>query len=104
MDVTSPSIIAGTKSAGILAAGSNPGNTDSNACPGYTGTLGDFSNTGFVDVQLQPSALEGGWLRTGEQFAVISIGLKAAMRKTNGYNSGIEDNYISSGAFYIERK
>ncbi len=104
VDITSPSIIAGTKSNGILAAGSNPGNTDSNACPGYTGTLGDFSNAGFVDVQLQPSATEGGWLRTGEQFAVISIGLSAAMRKTNGYNSGIEGNYISSAAFYIERK
>jgi hypothetical protein len=104
VDVTSPLSIAGTKSTGVLATGSNPGNTDAANCPGYTGTLADFGTTGYVNVTLQPSASEGGWLRAGEQFAVISIGLSAAMRKTNGYNTGIEGPYLSSTQFYIQLK
>lgn len=104
VDVTSPGIIAGTKSTGVLAAGSKATNNEAGNCPGYTGTIADFGTAGFVTMQLQPSVAEGGWLRPTEQFVVISLGLSAAMRKTNGYNTGIEGNYQSNHSFFIERK
>lgn len=104
VDVTSPLSIAGTKSAGVLAAGSNASNTDANNCPGFYGTLGDFGNSGFVTVTLQPSATEGGWLRSGEQFAVLSFGLDAAIRRTNGYNSGLGNPGAIGAAIYLQPK
>ena len=104
VDVSTPLSIAGTKSAGVLAAGSNPSNTDGNNCPGFYGTLGDFATTGFVTVTLQPSAAEGGWLRAGEQFAVLSFGLDAAIRRTNGYNSGIGNPGAIGRAIYLQPK
>jgi len=103
VDITAPPSIVGTIT-GTLASGSNAGNTDGNNCPGYTGTIADFGTSGFVNVTLQPSASEGGWLKTTEQFAVISIGLEGAMRRTNGYNTGIEGPYLSSAQFYLEHK
>lgn len=104
VDVSSPLSIAGTKSAGVLASGSNANNTDANNCPGYYGTLGDFGTNGFVTVTLQPSAAEGGWLRPGEQFAVLSFGLDAAIRRTNGYNSGIGNPGAHGAAIYLQPK
>lgn len=103
VDITSPLSIAGTVT-GTLATGSAAGNTDGANCPGYTGTIADFSTAALVDVILQPSASEGGWLKMTEQFAVISIGLEAAMRRTNGYNTGIEGPYLTSAQFYLEHK
>lgn len=103
VNVTTPLSIAGNKT-GLLKAGSNASNTDANGCPGYTGTLGDFGTTGFVTVQMQPSAAAGGWLQPTEEFAVVSFGLTANMRRTNGYNSGLEGTYHASSTFYIQRK
>lgn len=104
VDVTNPLSIAGTKSTGLLAAGSNSANTDANNCPGHYGTLGDFGTSGFVTVTLQPSAAEGGWLRAGEQFAVVSFGLNAAIRRTNGYNTGIGNPGAISASIYLQPK
>jgi hypothetical protein len=104
VNVNSPLSIAGTKSAGVLASGSNANNTDANSCPGYYGTLGDFGNSGFVTVTMQPSAAEGGWLRAGEQFAVLSFGLDAAIRRTNGYNAGVGNPGAISAAIYLQPK
>lgn len=103
VNVTTPLSIAGNKT-GLIKAGSNVSNTDANGCPGYTGTLGDFGTTGFVTVQMQPSAATGGWLQPNEEFAVVSFGLTANMRRTNGYNSGLEGTYQASSTFYIQRK
>ena len=103
VNVTTPLSMTGNKT-GLLKAGSNASNTDANGCPGYTGTLGDFGTTGFVTVQMQPSAAAGGWLQPNEEFAVVSFGLTANMRRTNGYNSGLEGTYQSSSTFYIQRK
>ncbi len=104
VDVTSPLSIAGTKSLGVLASGSNAANTDAGGCPGFFGTLGDFATAGFVTVQMQPSAAEGGWLRAGEQFAILSFGLDAAIRRTNGYNTGIGNPGAISTAIYLQPK
>ncbi len=104
IDVTAPLSIAGTKSVGILAAGSNAGNTDAAGCPGYYGTLGDFATSGFVTVTMQPSAAEGGWLRAGEQFAILSFGLDAAIRRTNGYNNGVGNPGAIGAAIYLQPK
>jgi len=110
VDITNPSVIAGTVTNGVLKNGANPSNTDgmilndSGGCPGYTGTLDDFGTGGLVTVTLQPSASMGGWLRVAEQFGVISIGLSASMRKTNGYNSGVDSPSPTGASFYIERK
>jgi hypothetical protein len=103
VNITSPLSIAGNKT-GLLDAGSNASNTDANGCPGYTGTLGKFGTADFVTVQMQPSVAAGGWLQAGEEFAVVSFGLTANMRRTNGYNSGLEGTYQASSAFYIQRK
>jgi hypothetical protein len=102
VNVTSPLSIAGNKT-GLIDAGSNAG-TDANGCPGYTGTLAKFGTTDFVTVQMQPSAAAGAWLKANEEFAVISFGLNANMRRTNGYNSGLEGTYQASSTFYIQRK
>lgn len=110
VDVTSPSVIAGTVTDGDLKTGSNPLNVDGmvpndfSGCPGYTGTLADFGTNGLVTVTLQPAATMGGWLRTGEQFGVISVSLSASVRKTNGYNSGVDSPLPTGTSFYIERK
>ena len=110
VDITAPSVIAGTVTNGILKSGSNPANTDGmvindlGGCPGYTGTLTDFGTGGLVTITLQPAASMGGWLRTAEQFGVISIGLSASVRKTNGYNSGVDSPSPTGTSFYIERK
>lgn len=110
VDITAPSSIVGTVTDGHLKTGTNPSNIDGMApnditgCPGYRGTLDDFGLTGPVTVTLQPAASMGGWLRVGELFGVISVGLSASMRKTNGYNSGIDSPYPTGTSFYIERK
>ncbi|XVJ66798.1 MAG: hypothetical protein HEQ40_11780 [Lacibacter sp.] len=101
--VTSPVAITGNKT-GTIKIGNNPGNTDVGGCPGYTGTRGDFGEPDFVTVEMQPSVAAGGWLQPAEEFAVISFNLTANMRRTNGYNSGLEGTYQGSSTFYIQRK
>jgi hypothetical protein len=110
VDITSPLIIAGTVTNGGLKNGSNPSNTDGmvlndgGGCPGYTGTLADFGTGGLVTVTIKPATSMGGWLRVAEQFGVFSIGLSASIRKTNGYNSGVDSPSPTGTSFYIERK
>ena len=65
-----------------------PRGSTHNTCSGYAGTLDDFGSSGLIDVELQPALSEGGWIRAGETFTVLSFGLTAQMRVTNGYNSG----------------
>ena len=74
-----------------------------NACPGYTGTLADFSVPGMIAVEIQPAASEGGWIKSSEYFTVLSFGLSASKRVTNGYNSGVSGPRLASGAIYLER-
>ncbi|MBX9785101.1 MAG: hypothetical protein K2X48_17580 [Chitinophagaceae bacterium] len=103
VNVTTPLSISGNKT-GLLKAGSNSANTDVGGCPGYTGTIADFGSTAFITVQMQPSVAAGGWLKAGEEFAVVSFSLTASMRRTNGYNSGLEGTYEAGTTFYIQRK
>lgn len=106
IEVLSPASLAGTVTNGILADGSKPGNTDAAtpACPGYYGTLEDFATPGFVDMIIQPAASEGGWMSSSEQYVVISGGLTAVKRQTNGYNTGNSGIYHQTFSFAIERK
>ena len=88
--------------ASTLAHGDASGNTH-NSCPGYTGTLADFATSGLVNIDIQPAMSEGGWIKPAEYFTVLSFGLTAAMRVTNGYNTGISGTYQSSASIYLER-
>ena len=85
-----------------LAHGDAAGNTH-NTCPGFTGTLADFADAGLINVDIQPAASEGGWIKAGEYFTVLSFGLSASMRVTNGYNSGSSGEYESSASLFMER-
>ena len=110
VDITAPLSIVGTVTDGDLKTGINAANidnmvlNDNSGCPGYRGTPDDFGTSGSVTVTLQPAATMGGWLRSGELFGVISIGLSVSIRKTNGYNSGIDAPTPAGTSFYIERK
>ncbi|MBM3785180.1 MAG: hypothetical protein FJW30_12520 [Acidobacteria bacterium] len=97
-----PSLPDTPAGAAVLAQGNAAANVH-NACPGYTGTLADFGTAGTVPVEIQPALSEGGWLRTGEEFVVMSFSLSARMRVTNGYNSGLSGEYRQDGALYLER-
>jgi len=102
LQVNQPASLPDTLSgASVLAGGSGTANTH-NACPGYTGTLADFLSSGMIPVAIQPAASEGGWIRSGEAFTVLSFSLTARMRITNGYNSGLSSEYRRDGSIYLE--
>jgi len=85
-----------------LASGDAAGNVHS-ACPGDTGTLQDFATLGLVNVDIQPALSEGGWIKPSESFTVLSFGLSANMRVTNGKNSGLSGLYLASASIFLER-
>jgi hypothetical protein len=85
-----------------LAHGSASANVH-DTCPGYAGTLTDFSSPGLIAVEIQPAVSEGGWIKSNETFTVLSFGLTASKRVTNGYNTGLEGPYTSSGSIFLER-
>jgi hypothetical protein len=93
-----PDTLAGVS---VLASGSGAANTH-NVCPGYEGTLADFAAPGLIAVDIQPALSEGGWIRSGEAFTVLSFSLTAQMRVTNGYNSGLSSVYQQDGSIYLE--
>ncbi|MDX2055508.1 MAG: hypothetical protein SFV15_24105 [Polyangiaceae bacterium] len=74
-----------------------------NACPGYTGTLAEFSDAGLITVDFQPAASEGGWVKSSEYFTVLSFTLTAYKRVTNGYNTGLSGQYWQGHSIYLER-
>jgi hypothetical protein len=85
-----------------LAHGDASGNVHP-VCTGYSGTLTDFSELGMVTVEFQPAATEGGWVKNGEYFTVLSFALSAYQRVTNGYNTGLSGQYYTSASIYLER-
>jgi hypothetical protein len=89
--------------ASTLAHGDAAGNTTLGACPGYGGTLSDFSDSGLIVVELQPALSEGGWIKSGESFTVLSFGLSAYKRVTNGYNTGLSGPFLASASIFMER-
>jgi len=74
-----------------------------NTCNGYTGTIQEFSDAGMINVEIQPAASEGGWIKTGEFFTSLSFYLRAYKRMTNGYNSGLSDDYEAHAQILMER-
>ncbi|HEY5810712.1 MAG TPA: hypothetical protein VIT67_22265, partial [Povalibacter sp.] len=86
-----------------LAQGSAAGNTQAAGCPGYTGTLNDFSDPGLITVEVQPAATEGGWIKAAEYFTVLSFGLSASKRVTNGYNTGLSSPGPLGTRIFMER-
>lgn len=91
-----------------FAVGGASGNTHDNSnpddsCPGFTGTTQVFSDSGMIDVEFQPAASEGGWIKPTETFTVISFTLTAYKRETNGYNTGVSDQYYRYASIYLER-
>ncbi len=84
------------------AIGSYPSNAQ-DACTGYTGSQEDFTNPGMIDVQIEPTASAGGWIKPGEYFTVYTFDLTATQRVTNGYNSGTSGTYPSSARIMMER-
>ena len=81
--------------------GSNP--SVPHVCVGYTGTQHDYTTSGPITAEIEPSATADGWLETGEYFAVYSFGLTASQRITNGYNNGVTGNYVTSSQIMMER-
>lgn len=94
--------------ANSLSKGDASGNIH-NSCNGYSGTLKDFSDAGLINVKFQPSASEGGWIKSGEYFTILAFSLTAYKRVTNGYNTGITDwccnngRCYASASIYLER-
>jgi len=86
----------------LLKHGDASGNVH-NSCPGYAGTLTDFSAAGLIAVEIQPDSTEGGWIKSTEYFTVLSFGLTAYKRVTNGYNTGLSGPYLASSSIYLER-
>ena len=82
--------------------GSNPANVH-HGCPGYTGTLDDYSNPGMVYVEIQPPAVSDGWIKAGEYFTRYTFDLRARQRVTNGYNTGLTDLYREWSLIMMER-
>lgn len=94
--------LANTASGATTLAQGNSASTH-NACSGYTGTIVDFSTSGLVTVNFQPDPAEPGWIKPTEYFTVLSFGLTASMRITNGYNTGLSGTYQSSASIFLER-
>lgn len=88
--------------ASTLAHGDASGNTR-DRCPGYTGTLADFTNGDLIEVEIQPAPSEGGWIRSGEAFTVLSFALSAYKRVTNGETTGLSAEYRSGSQIFMER-
>jgi hypothetical protein len=86
----------------ILSQGDGTGNVH-NTCSGYTGTLHVFSDAGLINVEIQPAASEGGWIKSGEYFKILSFHLSASKRQTNGYNTGLSSEYKSNTQILMER-
>jgi len=90
-----------------ISSGSNPGNTDGNNCPGYVGTadLSKFGDFNSHEITYSPSPVPTKkWLENGESYTVYFIGLSAAKRETNGYNSGYDTSgYSTSTQIAVER-
>jgi hypothetical protein len=74
-----------------------------NACQGYTGTEDAFANAGLIHVELQPAPAEGGWIKPAEYFTRLGFHLQAFKRMTNGYNSGLSDDYNANRQILMER-
>lgn len=74
-----------------------------NTCNGYTGTIQEFSDAGMINVEIQPAVAEGGWIKTDEYFTSLSFYLRAYKRMTNGYNTGLSDDYEAHAQILMER-
>jgi len=70
---------------------------------GYTGTLQEFSDAGLINVEIQPGVSEGGWIKPDEYFTSLSFYLHAYKRMTNGYNTGLSDDYEARTQILMER-
>ena len=97
-----PPLVDTVSGASTLAHGDASANVH-NACPGYSGTLVDFADAALINVEVQPALSEGGWIKSGEYFTVLSFALTAYKRVTNGYNTGLSGPYQSSSSIYLER-
>ncbi len=92
--------------ASVLAQGNAATNVPPNvhsSCPGYSGTLTDFSDAGMIGLDFQPAVSEGGWIKPAEYFTVLSFSLSAYKRVTNGYNTGLGEYRYAGSSIYLER-
>jgi hypothetical protein len=85
----------------VFTGGTNALNVHS-SCPGYRGTLDDYSNGGMIDVIITPQSGEG-WIKPTEYFNQYSFALTASQRVTNGYNTGVSGIYHASTLLLMER-
>lgn len=74
-----------------------------NTCIGYTGTIQEFSDAGMINIEIQPAVSEGGWIKAGEYFTSLTFYLRAYKRMTNGYNTGLSDDYEAHTQILMER-
>ena len=78
--------------------------SEHNTCIGYTGTEQDFGDYEMINVEIQPAPSEGGWIKTSEYFTSLYFYLRAYKRMTNGYNTGLSDDYEAHAHIFMERK
>lgn len=102
LDVTQPNVFTTLSGETTLFEGDASANVP-HTCDGYTGTIEEFSDAGMITVEIQPAASEGGWIKTGEYFTSLSFYLLAYKRMTNGYNTGLSDDYWKHTHIYMER-
>lgn len=74
-----------------------------NTCNGYTGTIQEFSSNGMITVEIQPAPSEVGWIKADEYFTSLSFYLIAYKRMTNGYNTGLSDEFDAHTQILMER-
>jgi len=102
LDVTQPNVFTTLSGETTLFEGDASANVP-HTCDGYTGTIEEFSDAGMITVEIQPAASEGGWIKPSEYFTSLSFYLLAYKRMTNGYNTGLSDDYWKHTHIYMER-
>ena len=102
LDVTQPNVFTTLSGQTTLFEGDASANVP-HTCDGYTGTIEEFSDAGMITVEIQPALSEGGWIKLGEYFTSLSFYLLAYKRMTNGYNTGLSDDYWKHTHIYMER-
>ncbi len=76
------------------------------ACTGYTGTaeVGKFGDLNAHEITYSPAPVPTAkWLAPAQYFTMLTVGLTAVKRVTNGYNTGYSSTYETSATVAVER-
>ncbi len=102
LGVTQPNVFTTLSGETTLFEGDASANVP-HTCVGYKGTITQFTDAGMITVEIQPAPSEGGWIKPVEYFTSLSFYLKSKKRVTNGYNTGLSDDYRTHSHIHMER-